>query len=116
MPIEAHSGLSPALRSGEGAALPIPPLRMRAGGSDATAPGGAEAPQTFGQALLHALGEVNQAQLHAGQMTTRFAAGEPLDVHEVMIASQQAGVALNLSIQVRNKLLEAYQELTHINI
>ena len=71
---------------------------------------------TFGQYLQHAIGEVNQAQLHAGDLSTRFAAGEPLDVHQVMIVAQEASVALNLAIQVRNKLVEGYQELMRVNV
>ena len=49
-------------------------------------------------------------------MTARFAAGEPLDVHQVMIASQEASVALNLALQVRNKLVDAYTEIMHVNV
>ena len=59
---------------------------------------------------------MNKAQLHAGDLSTRFAAGEPLDVHQVMIAAQEASVALNLAIQVRNKLVEGYQELMRVNV
>lgn len=72
--------------------------------------------KTFGQFLQDAIGEVNQAQLHAGDMTNRFAAGEPLDVHQVMIAAQEASVALNLALQVRNKLVDGYQEIMRVNI
>lgn len=71
---------------------------------------------TFGQYLQDAVSEVNKAQLHAADMSARFAAGEPLDVHQVMIASQEASVALNLAIQVRNKLVEGYQELMRVNV
>ena len=66
--------------------------------------------------LTSAIAEVNQAQLHAGDMTARFAAGEPMDVHQVMIASQEASVSLNLALQVRNKVMDAYTELMHVNV
>lgn len=71
---------------------------------------------TFGQMLQNAIGGVNEAQLRAGDLSTRFAAGEPLDVHQVMIAAQEASVALNLAIQVRNKLVDGYQELMRVNV
>ena len=71
---------------------------------------------SFGQFLQNAISEVNQAQLHSADLTTRFAAGEPLDVHQVMIASQEASVALNLAVQVRNKLTDAYQEIMRTNV
>lgn len=78
--------------------------------------GAAPTGPTFGQLLQHAIGEVNQAQVHAGDLSSRFAAGEPVDVHQVMIASQEASVALNLAIQVRNKLVDGYQELMRVNV
>ena len=71
---------------------------------------------TFGQYLQQAIGEVNQAQLRTGDLSTRFAAGEAIDVHQVMIAAQEASVALNLAIQVRNKLVDGYQELMRVNV
>jgi len=71
---------------------------------------------TFGKILQDAIGEVNKAQVHAADLSTRFAAGEPMDVHQVMIASQEASVALNLAIQVRNKLVDGYQELMRVNV
>jgi flagellar hook-basal body complex protein FliE len=71
---------------------------------------------TFGQVLQHAIGEVNKSQMHAADLSARFAAGEPLDVHQVMIAAQEASVSLNLAIQVRNKLVDGYQELMRVNV
>ncbi len=94
--------------------LPMQGLKPSAGLTGSEAPEGAT--PTFGQFLQNALSEVNQAQLHAGDMTARFAAGEPLDVHQVMIASQEASVALNLALQVRNKLTDAYQEIMRTNM
>ena len=78
--------------------------------------GSAPVGQSFGQFLQNAIGEVNHAQLHAGDLSSRFAAGEPIDVHQVMIASQEASVALNLAIQVRNKLVDGYQELMRVSV
>ena len=72
--------------------------------------------QSFGKMLTDAIASVDKAQSHAGDMTARFTAGEPLDVHQVMIASQEATVALNLTMQVRNKLVDAYTEIMHVNV
>lgn len=106
--ISARLSAAPVLHSGEGAALPIP--------AAGALPGGTGAGKTFGQFLQDAIREVNEAQLRAADLTTRFAAGEPLDVHQVMIASQEAGVMLDLAVQVRNKLLDAYQEILRVNL
>ena len=81
-----------------------------------TDPTGQTAPASFGTMLTNAIANVNQAQMHAGDMTARFAAGEPMDVHQVMIASQEASVALNLAMQVRNKLVDGYTEIMHVNV
>lgn len=101
-----------SIRSGEGASLPIPGS-AQAGINGAVDTGAAH---SFGKMLENAIGEVNKAQINAGDMSTRFAAGEPLDVHQVMIAGQEAGVMLNMAMQVRNKLVEGYQEIMRVNV
>jgi flagellar hook-basal body complex protein FliE len=107
-PGSALSSIAQPLRSGEGAAIPMPATNAL--------PGETTGAKTFGQFLQDAISEVNTAQLRAGDMNTRFAAGEALDVHQVMIASQEAGVMLDLALQVRNKLVEGYQELLRVNV
>lgn len=47
----------------------------------------------------------------ADQKTAEFAVGKNHDIHEVMVASEKAGLSFKLLMQVRNKLLEAYQEI-----
>ena len=66
---------------------------------------------SFGQMLQSALGQVSGLQDHAAQMTTAFAQGKTGDIHSVMIASQQATMALQLTTQIRNKAVEAYQAI-----
>ena len=72
--------------------------------------------RSFGQMLTDAIANVNDAQLKSADMTARFAAGQPMDIHQVMIASQEANVALNLALQVRNKLVDAYTEIMHVSV
>jgi flagellar hook-basal body complex protein FliE len=94
------------IRSNEGVGLSIPGANSETQGAS----------KSFGQMLQDAIGEVNDAQMKAGDMTARFAAGDKVDVHQVMIAAQEAGTALSLAIQVRNKLVDAYQEIQHVNV
>lgn len=82
----------------QGAALPIPS-------------GGDGEGRSFGELLADALSGVNALQQNAGEMVQRFAAGEPMDIHQVMIALEQASTAMALTLQVRNRLVEAYQEI-----
>ena len=42
--------------------------------------------------------------------------GKPVDLHQVMIAAEQAGLALQLTVQVRNKIIEAYQEISRMQV
>lgn len=72
--------------------------------------------KSFGQFLVDALGSVNAAQQRAGDTVRRFAVGEPMDVHQVMIALEQAGTAMALTLQVRNKLVDAYQEVMRTQV
>jgi flagellar hook-basal body complex protein FliE len=80
--------------------------------SEAAAPSG----PSFGQMLEGALGQVNSLQDHSAQMTQAFARGKISDVHSVMIASEQATVALQLTTQIRNKAVDAYQEIMRISM
>lgn len=80
--------------------------------SDSTAPSG----PSFGQMLQGALGQVSALQDHSAQMTKAFAQGKSSDVHSVMIASEQATVALQLTTQIRNKAVDAYQEIMRISM
>ncbi|MBS3947251.1 MAG: flagellar hook-basal body complex protein FliE [Dethiobacter sp.] len=70
----------------------------------------------FGQMLRQALGEVNKLQQNADVAAKKLVLGEAEDVHQVMIAMEQARLALQLTVQVRNKLVEAYQEISRMQI
>lgn len=71
---------------------------------------------SFAQTLQSAFGQVNDLQTHAGQMATSFAQGKTSDIHTVMIASEQASMALQLTTQIRNKAVDAYQEIMRISM
>ena len=82
----------------------------------ADASSGLAAGPSFGQMLQSALGQVSSLQDHAGQMTTAFAQGKTGDIHSVMIASEQATMALQLTTQIRNKAVDAYQEVMRMSM
>ena len=71
---------------------------------------------SFQETLKHAVSEVNDLQLSAGELQSRMVAGEPVDLHEVMISSEEAGIAFDLMMEIRNKLLEAYQEIQRMHV
>lgn len=76
----------------------------------------AEGGKSFGQALADALGDVNRLQLGAAQASADLAAGKVQDVSEVVIATEKATIALQLTMQVRNKVVEAYQEMMRMQV
>lgn len=70
----------------------------------------------FAKSLMDALKEVNQSQLDAKGMQDNLLAGQPVEPHDLMIAMEKAGTAMQLTLQVRNKVLEAYQEISRMQI
>ena len=61
--------------------------------------------------IEQALGELNQSLNLADDLAMRLAAGEEVDLHEVMIALEMAGIGLQTAIQIRNRVIEAYKEI-----
>ncbi|MBN1826869.1 MAG: flagellar hook-basal body complex protein FliE [Candidatus Eisenbacteria bacterium] len=60
--------------------------------------------------------DVSAMDKNADKLVEGLARGEVTDVHQVMLAVEEANMALDLLIQVRNKLLEAYQEISRTSI
>ena len=71
---------------------------------------------SFGDAIKNAVSNVNDAQQTADTIATKLAAGDAVEVHQAMIAMQKASMALQFSIQVRNKVIEAYQEIMRMQV
>ncbi|MFN3690532.1 MAG: flagellar hook-basal body complex protein FliE, partial [Fimbriimonadales bacterium] len=68
----------------------------------------ADAPRAdFGQMLREVIGQVNDAQQRAAELAQRFAQGEPVDEQTLVLAMERASLAFQLTLQVRNKVLEA---------
>jgi flagellar hook-basal body complex protein FliE len=80
-----------------------------AGSNSATGAGGVDG--SFGSTLKQFLGEANQLQLHSDDMIRAFARGEVQDLHQVALAQQEAGIALRMVTEMRDRLLSAYQEI-----
>ena len=83
-------------------------------GQAAAAPGGT--PVSFKALLKDALAQVNTLQTEADASVIKLASGESIAIDEVMLAMQKAGLALQLTQQIRNKLVEAYQEVSRMQI
>lgn len=70
----------------------------------------------FGDFLKQKLNEVNDAQVNADNTTQSFIQGDNVDIHKVMLDTEEAKMSLELAVQVRNKLLDAYQEINRTQL
>ena len=69
-------------------------------------------PQNFTELLQQAVSSVNEVQKESSSLKKAFELGDPsVDLPQVMMASQKAGVAFEAMVQVRNKLLQAYKDV-----
>jgi flagellar hook-basal body complex protein FliE len=89
---------------------------------DVTGAGGAanttEAPEQaggFGQALREAVTQIDQAQGEAQTKIGEVMQGNGGDLHTAMIAVEKADLSFQLMLQVRNKIVAAYQEISRMN-
>ena len=78
--------------------------------------GGTGVFESFSSVLSQALQDVNQVHLAADAGAQKLVAGEEVDIHSVMIGMEKANVAFGLTLQVRNKLVEAYQEIMRMQV
>lgn len=79
-----------------------------------TAPAGA--PQSFEGLLGRLVGEVNAKQAAASDAVHGVLTGQGVPLHQAVIAMEEAGVSFQLMVEVRNKLVESYQELMRMQI
>lgn len=70
----------------------------------------------FGDILSKFVGEVNEKQITSTQAVNDLLAGKDIPLHQAMIAMQEAGVAFQLMVEVRNKLLDGYKELMRMQV
>ena len=105
--------------------MAISPLAIKAYSAAAELQGGgiknfagksspASSTKSFADTIEDSLGQVNEMQAEKGRMIEEFASGKTQNVHELMISLQKAGLAMDMTSAVRNKVMNAYQELMRI--
>ncbi len=104
MAARAQNTISPAEMGGINGAGAANPAQA------AAVPGG------FGNVLEHFVHQVNDKQLQATQSVTGLLAGQNVPLHQAMIAMEEASISFQLMVEVRNKLLEGYQELMRMQV
>lgn len=64
---------------------------------------------SFADALKRAIGEVSTQQDNAQDYVQRFVRGEPVELHQVMAAAEEAQLSLEMLVELRNKMMDAYK-------
>jgi flagellar hook-basal body complex protein FliE len=77
-----------------------------------TQPG--EGATTFGDTLTRALNEVSDTQDRSEALTGAFLRGEPVELHQVTAAAEEASLSLELLVELRNKFTEAYRTVINM--
>ena len=75
-----------------------------------------ESRESFENTLKEFIKDVNSLQNQASEATEKLAAGEITDVHQVMIAVEEASIAMEFMLEIRNKIVEAYQEVMRMPV
>ena len=70
--------------------------------------------RSFKDTLSDALGDVQELQDDATDAIDAYMRGEPVEVHDLMAAVEEAGLALEMLIEVRNKFVEAYRSVVNM--
>ncbi len=70
----------------------------------------------FGNILTDFIGQVNQNQLDANSVTKDFVQGGNVEIQDVMIAGEKAKTSMELLLEIRNKSIDMYKELTQMQI
>jgi flagellar hook-basal body complex protein FliE len=102
----AMQGAEGVLGAGDTRAIKVPVT-----GTSGAPPIGTTGP-SFGDLFTRAINQVSAAQDKSSDYVAAFLRGEPVELHQVMAASEEAGISVDMLIQVRNKFLEAYKTVT----
>lgn len=87
-----------------------------AAGKSAQAPSAAGGTD-FGEVLKSAIDQVSSAQMQAQEMAKGFSAGDPnVNLQDVMVNLQKANLSFQQMVQVRNKLVTAYQDMMNMSV
>ena len=97
---------------------PIPASELAKLGSSSLTPssGGVSQPDAFSNTLHQFVSEVNDKQSAAGAATKGLMAGNGVSLQQAMVAMEEASVSFQLMVEVRNKLLDSYQELMRMQV
>jgi len=97
-------------------ALPLPAGQIEGVGLRESPGAGGQTEGGFGQWLARALDNVNGLQVGADRAAERLATGQAESLHETVLALERASLALELTVQVTKKAVEACQEIQRLQV
>ena len=77
---------------------------------------GADSKTSFTDVINEAINKVNDLQVKSSQATDDFLTGKSDNIHSVMMAGSKADLALQMTLQVRNKVMDAYKEIMNMQM
>jgi len=72
--------------------------------------------ESFADTLKEFVGDVNTSQKEAGEAAEKMIKGEPVDIHDVMIAAEKSKTSFQLLMELRNKALDMYREAIRVQV
>lgn len=96
--------------------MSINPITTTKAVQQLTKPQSTGAAQQVGATFNQALDSLSQAQASSDALIQKLAAGENVDLHQVMIAAEQTDIKFRVAVAMRDKLVEAYQEVMRMNV
>ena len=75
-----------------------------------------EGNKDFGEFINEAIDKLNNLHVKSGELSNQLAVGDNVELHDVMIAAEEAGTAMRLTMELRNKVLEAYREVIRMPV
>jgi flagellar hook-basal body complex protein FliE len=94
-----------------GPALPVQPFE-----AEAAAPGAQVSGSSFVEAMQREVGDLSATMGAAESGMRALAAGKPVELHELMIGLERARMSVQVFVQVRNRLVEAWQDLNRMQV
>jgi flagellar hook-basal body complex protein FliE len=70
--------------------------------------------EKFSDTLKELISDTNSLQIQSADLTGRMIKGEPVDIHDVMIATEKAKTSFQLLMEIRNRFLDMYREISRM--
>ena len=108
--------LNPAQDAGAAMPISLPDLEKLAPGTSSQPVNAAQPAGSFQNLLGNFVNEVSEKQSASGDAVNGLLSGKNVSLHQAMISMEEASVSFQMMVEVRNKLLDSYQELMRMSV